>query len=139
MLVATDVAARGLDISDISHVINFTLPDDFDSYVHRIGRTGRAGHTGLATAFYIPGVNGNGGLAKDLLRLLKETGNRVPEWFARLPECIGKGGGNSHNRNKKRMSSHKSKKMDKSKKKGKQNVGRTRNKSVQQQFVVPCF
>jgi ATP-dependent RNA helicase DeaD len=48
VLVATDVAARGLDIEDISHVFNYDLPDDTDVYVHRIGRTGRAGKTGIA-------------------------------------------------------------------------------------------
>jgi ATP-dependent RNA helicase DeaD len=48
VLVATDVAARGLDIDDISHVFNFDLPDDAEIYVHRIGRTGRAGKTGIA-------------------------------------------------------------------------------------------
>ncbi len=48
VLVATDVAARGLDIEDISHVFNYDLPDDVEIYVHRIGRTGRAGKTGIA-------------------------------------------------------------------------------------------
>ena len=47
-MVATDVAARGLDIDDISHVFNYDLPDDAEIYVHRIGRTGRAGKTGIA-------------------------------------------------------------------------------------------
>lgn len=51
VLVATDVAARGIDVSDVSHVINYQLPLNFDSYVHRIGRTGRAGKTGKAFTF----------------------------------------------------------------------------------------
>jgi len=51
VLVATDVAARGIDVSDISHVINYQLPMTFDSYVHRIGRTGRAGKMGKALTF----------------------------------------------------------------------------------------
>lgn len=54
MLVATDVAARGLDISGVTHVYNFDLPQDAESYVHRIGRTGRAGKTGLAISFVTP-------------------------------------------------------------------------------------
>ncbi|MEW5828825.1 MAG: DEAD/DEAH box helicase, partial [Chloroflexota bacterium] len=54
VLVATDVAARGLDIDDISHVINFDLPEDPEVYVHRIGRTGRAGKTGIAISLVPP-------------------------------------------------------------------------------------
>jgi ATP-dependent RNA helicase DeaD len=54
VLVATDVAARGLDIDNISHVFNFQLPDDPEIYVHRIGRTGRAGKTGIAITFISP-------------------------------------------------------------------------------------
>lgn len=53
ILVATDVAARGLDISGVTHVFNFDMPQDPDSYVHRVGRTGRAGQTGMATTFVI--------------------------------------------------------------------------------------
>jgi superfamily II DNA/RNA helicase len=48
ILVATNVAARGLDIPDVSHVVNYDLPEDTDTYVHRIGRTARAGKTGIA-------------------------------------------------------------------------------------------
>jgi Superfamily II DNA and RNA helicases len=54
VLVATDVAARGLDIDDISHVFNFDLPDDQEIYVHRIGRTGRAGRDGIAISLLAP-------------------------------------------------------------------------------------
>lgn len=54
VLVATDVAARGLDISGVTHVYNFDVPQDPESYVHRIGRTGRAGNTGLAVTFVTP-------------------------------------------------------------------------------------
>jgi superfamily II DNA/RNA helicase len=53
-LVATDVAARGLDIDDVTHVINFDAPDDREGYVHRIGRTGRAGRTGTGITLYAP-------------------------------------------------------------------------------------
>jgi len=51
ILVATDVAARGIDVSNATHVINFSLPEDPENYVHRIGRTGRAGQTGVAISF----------------------------------------------------------------------------------------
>ena len=54
ILVATDVAARGLDISGVTHVYNFDIPQDPESYVHRIGRTGRAGKSGIATTFVTP-------------------------------------------------------------------------------------
>jgi ATP-dependent RNA helicase DeaD len=54
ILIATDVAARGIDISEISHVINYSLPQDPESYVHRIGRTGRAGKKGVAITFISP-------------------------------------------------------------------------------------
>jgi ATP-dependent RNA helicase RhlE len=49
--VATDVAARGLDVEDVSHVINYQVPKTMDSYIHRVGRTGRAGKTGKAYTF----------------------------------------------------------------------------------------
>lgn len=52
LLVATDVAARGLDVEGVTHVFNYDIPEDTDSYVHRIGRTGRAGMSGLAITFY---------------------------------------------------------------------------------------
>ena len=75
ILVATDVAARGLDISNVKHVINYDLPSNIDDYVHRIGRTGRAGNLGLATSF----VNEqNRPILRDLLHLLEEANQEIP-------------------------------------------------------------
>ncbi len=54
LLVATDVAARGLDIEHVTHVINYDLPNSPEIYVHRIGRTGRVGRTGRAITFVTP-------------------------------------------------------------------------------------
>lgn len=56
VLVATDVAARGLDVNDLTHVINYTLPDDISVYTHRTGRTGRAGKKGMALSLVSPGA-----------------------------------------------------------------------------------
>lgn len=81
ILVATDVAARGLDIPHVAHVINFDLPNDIDDYVHRIGRTGRAGKSGLATAFF---NENNMSLAKPLADLMKEANQEVPDWLTRF-------------------------------------------------------
>lgn len=73
ILVATDVAARGLDIPDVSLVINFDTPQNIDDYVHRIGRTGRAGNTGVAISF----INENNRpIAHDLYMLLEESSGR---------------------------------------------------------------
>ena len=71
-LVATDVAARGIDVDGVTHVFNYDIPLDTESYIHRIGRTGRAGHTGKAITFVTP---------KDFqeMRLIeKEIGVKVP-------------------------------------------------------------
>ena len=54
ILVATDVVGRGIDVNDISHVINFDVPDDPENYLHRIGRTGRMGKDGIAYMFVCP-------------------------------------------------------------------------------------
>ena len=76
ILVATAVAARGLDIPNVTHVILYDLPTDIAEYTHRIGRTGRAGNTGTSTAFF---NRGNMSIAKDLLELLKESKSDVPQ------------------------------------------------------------
>jgi ATP-dependent RNA helicase DeaD len=55
ILVATDVVGRGIDISTISHIINYDVPQDCDDYVHRVGRTGRMGRDGVAFTFVVPG------------------------------------------------------------------------------------
>ncbi|CAF1008863.1 unnamed protein product [Adineta steineri] len=81
ILVATSVAARGLDISNVKHVINFDLPTDIDEYVHRIGRTGRAGMLGQATSFF---NEKNRNIATDLLDILSESHQEVPEWLEGL-------------------------------------------------------
>ena len=57
ILIATDVASRGLDVKDIEFVINYDLPKLIEDYVHRIGRTGRAGKTGTAISFYVADEN----------------------------------------------------------------------------------
>ncbi|KAJ3013256.1 DEAD-box ATP-dependent RNA helicase, partial [Thoreauomyces humboldtii] len=82
VLVATAVAARGLDIPNVGHVINFDLPSDIDDYVHRIGRTGRAGNTGKATAFF--NLNRDRNVVRELLEILQEAHQDIPEW---LEQC----------------------------------------------------
>ncbi|XP_034949438.1 ATP-dependent RNA helicase DDX3X [Chelonus insularis] len=78
ILVATAVAARGLDIPHVKHVINFDLPNDVEEYVHRIGRTGRMGNLGLATSFF---NNKNHNLVRDLVSLLIEANQELPQWL----------------------------------------------------------
>ncbi|KAK7280811.1 hypothetical protein RIF29_08317 [Crotalaria pallida] len=90
ILVATDVAARGLDIPHVAHVVNFDLPNDIDDYVHRIGRTGRAGKKGLATAFF---NDNNANLARTLADLMQEANQEVPAWLSRYAARSSFGGG----------------------------------------------
>ena len=78
ILVATAVAARGLDIPNVTHVINYDLPSDIDDYVHRIGRTGRAGNTGISTAFF---NRGNRNIVRELVELLREANQDIPPWL----------------------------------------------------------
>jgi len=89
VLVATDVAARGLDVPDCMHVVNFELPRDINSYVHRIGRTGRMGRQGAATSLYTPM---NKPVARELVALLQEAQQVVPEWLQQQADSSGRGG-----------------------------------------------
>lgn len=77
-LIATDVAARGIDVDDVSHVINYDAPADMESYVHRIGRTGRAGRKGMAITFIYPDQR------RFLRSIEKKTGRSIE---ARYPEA----------------------------------------------------
>uniref|UniRef100_A0A5S6QXG4 RNA helicase n=1 Tax=Trichuris muris TaxID=70415 RepID=A0A5S6QXG4_TRIMR len=79
-LIATSVAARGLDIPNVKHVINYDLPTNIDDYIHRIGRTGRMGNQGFATSFC---NEANASIFQDLRRVLKETGHEAPEFLNR--------------------------------------------------------
>ncbi|KAI8331596.1 ATP-dependent RNA helicase DED1, partial [Choanephora cucurbitarum] len=102
IMVATAVAARGLDIPNVMHVISYDLPSDIDDYVHRIGRTGRAGNTGHATSFF---THSNRFVASDMVKLLNGAHQEVPDWLqsmaddpANAPSNASPMGGRRNNR-----------------------------------------
>ncbi|KAK1563221.1 hypothetical protein Q3G72_024258 [Acer saccharum] len=84
VLVATDVASKGLDFPDIQHVINYDMPAEIENYVHRIGRTGRCGKTGIATTFI--NKNQSETTLLDLKHLLQEAKQRIPPVLAELDD-----------------------------------------------------
>lgn len=86
ILVATDIAARGIDIPGISHVINYDLPDEAESYVHRIGRTGRNGASGEAITLFDEGAEGARLRAVERLTRMRLVREAVPEQFAAFLE-----------------------------------------------------
>lgn len=86
ILVATDVASRGLDINNVTHVFNFDMPGTIDDYVHRIGRTGRAGNEGLAVAFL---NDNNSSVASELYTLLAENDQEVPPFLTNMARSRG--------------------------------------------------
>ncbi|KAH6938346.1 hypothetical protein HPB50_008852 [Hyalomma asiaticum] len=75
ILIATDVAARGLDIKDVTHIFNYDFPRNVEEYVHRVGRTGRAGRTGVAITLI---TRGNWRQARELINILEEASQEVP-------------------------------------------------------------
>lgn len=81
ILVATDLASRGLDVKDIKCVINYDFPNQIEDYVHRVGRTGRAGASGSAYTFFTPHQSKH---AKDLIDVLREANQSIPEELERL-------------------------------------------------------
>merc|ERR1712066_773402 len=85
ILVATDVAARGLDVDDVKFVINYDYPSNSEDYIHRIGRTGRKGNTGTSYTFFTPQ---NAAKAKDLISVLSEAGQKVSK---ELQDLVGRG------------------------------------------------
>jgi len=89
ILVATDVAARGLDVKDIKYVINYDFPGSIEDYIHRVGRTGRAGATGSSYTFFTSNMFKH---AKDLVAVLKEANQPVPEELQKLADNSGGGG-----------------------------------------------
>ncbi|KAF7282769.1 hypothetical protein GWI33_001918 [Rhynchophorus ferrugineus] len=96
ILVATDVAARGLDVEGIKYVVNYDYPNSSEDYIHRIGRTGRSDTTGTSYAFFTPN---NFRQAKDLVSVLKEANQvvnpKLAEMVSRSPGYGGKGNGRS--------------------------------------------
>ncbi|BFI25497.1 ATP-dependent RNA helicase DDX23/PRP28 [Marchantia polymorpha subsp. ruderalis] len=79
-LVATDVAGRGIDIPDVAHVLNFDMPNNIEQYTHRIGRTGRAGKTGIATTFL---TLGDTEVFYDLKQMLMQSNSPIPPELSR--------------------------------------------------------
>jgi ATP-dependent RNA helicase DDX23/PRP28 len=91
VLVATDLAGRGIDVPDVSLVVNFNMATNIESYTHRIGRTGRAGKTGVAITFLGPEDND---VLYDLKMMLgKSERSRVPEELRRHEAAQRKGAG----------------------------------------------
>ncbi|XP_054276389.1 probable ATP-dependent RNA helicase DDX43 [Macrosteles quadrilineatus] len=83
ILIATDVASRGIDIQDITHIINYDFPRNIEEYVHRVGRTGRAGRTGEAISFV---TRQDWAQARDLIKMMEEANQIVPEELYQMAE-----------------------------------------------------
>ena len=88
ILVATDVAARGLDVSDIDLVINYDFPGDIESYIHRIGRTARGNNEGEAVTFF---TDENKNMSRKLVKVLRQAKQDVPKWLEELATVTPRG------------------------------------------------
>lgn len=95
ILVATDVAARGLDVKELKHVINYDFPNNTEDFVHRIGRTGRGGEVGFSYTFFEAKADGKN--ANDLVNLMHDAGQTVPQELLEIGRFSkgGKSGGSS--------------------------------------------
>lgn len=87
VLVATDIASKGLDFDEVKHVVNYDMPEDVENYVHRIGRTGRSGQKGTATTFINKGCDES--LLLDLRALLIEASQKIPDILLELEPVEG--------------------------------------------------
>eukprot|EP00039_Didymoeca_costata_P032423 m.37772 g.37772 ORF g.37772 m.37772 type:complete len:522 (+) comp9350_c1_seq1:151-1716(+) len=95
ILVATDVASRGLDVKDIKFVINYDYPNNSEDYVHRIGRTGRAGAKGTAYTFF---TTKNAKQAGDLIKVLRDAKQDIPKELETMASMAGPSGGGGNRR-----------------------------------------
>ncbi|XP_004236255.1 DEAD-box ATP-dependent RNA helicase 20 [Solanum lycopersicum] len=97
IMIATDVAARGLDVKDIKCVINYDFPSSLEDYIHRIGRTGRAGATGTAFTFF---THANAKFTRELIKILQQAGQIVPPQLSALARSSGPSTGGSNFRSR---------------------------------------
>jgi len=76
IVVATDLASRGIDVKDIDLIINYDMPQNIESYIHRIGRTARAGRKGTAWSFFC--LETDSAITEDLVSVMKDAGQQPP-------------------------------------------------------------
>ena len=88
ILVATDVAARGLDVTDIDTVVNFDFPGDIESYIHRIGRTARGTKEGQAITFF---TDENKNMSRKLVKVLTLAKQEIPQWLQKIAAITPRG------------------------------------------------
>lgn len=97
VMIATDVAARGLDIEKVDLVVNYDMPSEVDTYVHRIGRSGRIGNRGAAITFISTDENSkcyeNADVLRKLLVIMRDVGSEIPQWFEDTVSGDGAGNG----------------------------------------------